>query len=132
MLSVADIKHRAISMGICTGQMPDVEFIWSVQRAEGNKPCFGQGKGCRNRECIWRRKCLSLSYFAEVALPLREGLAEHTTTKKKNRDKEVIEQSILEGMREQRRQKVPKQMRKEGKREKVFSGCASTVLGRCM
>jgi len=126
-----DIKHRAILMGICTGQMPDVEFIWSVQRTEGNGPCFGQGRGCRNRECIWRQKCLPLSYFAEITLPVWEGLAEHKT-QEKIREKGVKDQIARGGMREQRKQEVPKQNRKERKREKFFPGCASTVLGRCM
>ena len=97
MLSMNDIKHRAVLMGICTGQMPDVEFIWSVQRIGGNRPCFGQGRGCCSRECAWRRKCLLLSYFAEVALPARKG------------------------MREQRKQEVLKRSRKGGKREMIFS-----------
>ena len=104
MLSMDDVKHRAILMGICTGQMPDVEFIWSVQRVEGGAACFGQGRGCCNRGCIWRRKCLPLSYFAEVALPVQEGLTEHTTQEKK-RDKETVregtrEQMVQEGTRE--------------------------------
>ena len=131
MLSMDDIKHRAILMGICTGQMPDVEFIWSVQRAEGNKSCFGQGRGCRNRECIWRQKCLPLSYFAEVALPVWEGLAEHTA-QEKMREKGMRGQTVREGMGEQRKQEVPKRSRKERKREKFFLNCASTVLGRYM
>ena len=129
MLSVDDIKHRAVLMGICTGQMPDVEFIWSVQRVEGGVPCFGQGRGCCSRGCIWRQKCLLLSYFAEVALPAQEGLAEHTT-QEKMRDKRtrepmvregVRERVVPEGMREQRKQGVSKRNRKERKREKVLS-----------
>ena len=106
MLSVDDIKHRAVLMGICTGQMPDVEFIWSVQRIGGSRPCFGRGRGCCSRECVWRRKCLLLSYFAEVvALPAWEGVRERRR----------------EGMGEQRKQEVLRRSRKGGKREMVFS-----------
>jgi len=60
-------------MGIATGDMPDVEFIWSVQRFEGSQVCFGRGIGCRENSCCWRIKCLALDFFAEMSLSTLAG-----------------------------------------------------------
>ena len=60
-------------MGIATGDMPDVEFIWSVQRSEGSRECFGQGLGCQERGCSWRAKCMALDFFAEISLASLAG-----------------------------------------------------------
>lgn len=57
-----------MKMGIATGDMPDVEFIWSVQRSEGSRECFGRGLGCQERNCRWRVRCLALDFFAEQSL----------------------------------------------------------------
>jgi len=62
-------------MGIATGDMPDVEFIWSVQRSEGSRECFGQGLGCQERGCSWRAKCMALDFFAEMSLASLAGWA---------------------------------------------------------
>lgn len=67
------IKFRAMKMGIATGDMPDVEFIWSVQRSEGSRECFGRGLGCQERNCRWRVRCLALDFFAEQSLPSLAG-----------------------------------------------------------
>ena len=64
VLSGESIKHRAIMMGICTGSMPEVEFIWSVQESEGMKPCFGQGRDCQKADCNWRNQCQTLEFYA--------------------------------------------------------------------
>jgi len=62
-----------MKMGIATGDMPDVEFIWSVQRSEGSRECFGQGFGCQERGCSWRDKCVALDFFAEISLETLAG-----------------------------------------------------------
>ena len=28
-----------------------------VQEAEGNRPCFGEGRGCAAHQCAWRSLC---------------------------------------------------------------------------
>ena len=73
MLTEETIKFRAMKMGIATGDMPDVEFIWSVQRSEGSRVCFGQGIDCRENGCSWRAKCLALDFFAEISLSALAG-----------------------------------------------------------
>ena len=55
-------------MGVATGDMPDVEFIWSVQRALGGPICFGQGANCSKRQCRWWQQCQNLKLFADVPL----------------------------------------------------------------
>ena len=68
MLSAETIKHHALLMGIHTGQMPEVEFIWSVQKSEGEEKCFGQGINCRKVDCRWLRECMALNRYTESKL----------------------------------------------------------------
>ena len=70
MLSDQSIKHRALMMGIYTGDMPDVDFIWAVQKFEEGKMCFGMGYGCREKDCRWRNKCLALDLYDKIRLPV--------------------------------------------------------------
>ena len=70
MLSKEAIKFRAVRMGIATGDMPDVDFIWSVQRGEGVEECFGQGLTCQNKMCCWRKNCKALDFFADSPEPV--------------------------------------------------------------
>jgi|GEM_PF-1404785 len=64
VLSGENVKHRAVMMGIRTGDMPEVEFIWSVQESEGMKACFGQGRDCLEVGCNWRKQCQALEFYA--------------------------------------------------------------------
>jgi hypothetical protein len=59
------IKYRAVRMGVITGKMPEVEFIWEIQRSEGVQACFGQGYGCKEFCCRWRNQCLALEQYAD-------------------------------------------------------------------
>ena len=62
MVSRERIKNQAVMMGIETGDMPEVDYIWEVQRYEGRESCFGQGIGCVKTNCHWRESCLALSF----------------------------------------------------------------------
>lgn len=68
MVPTETVKHRALQMGINTGEMPEVEFIWSAQKALGHDVCFGQGSGCQDSTCRWRGQCYSLDKFADSTL----------------------------------------------------------------
>ncbi len=68
MIPADVVKYRALKMAVATGMMPEVEFIWSVQRAEGEAMCFGQGLGCGRLDCRWRSWCMGLEEYAGVAL----------------------------------------------------------------
>ncbi len=61
------IRDQALRMGIATGEMPEVDFIWTVQKAEGNQPCFGQSVGCSSLNCRWRDSCVTLDSYNENA-----------------------------------------------------------------
>ena len=70
MVPRESIKHRAVMMGVATGDMPDVDVIWATQRLEGEKECFGQAIGCSDKGCKWRRHCAALDFYADVRLPV--------------------------------------------------------------
>lgn len=57
-------------MGVATGDMPDVDFVWSVQRAECVDECFGNGLTCQNKICCWRKNCKALDFFADSPAPV--------------------------------------------------------------
>ena len=68
MTSREIIQDRAIRMGIATGDMPEVEFIWRIQEAEGHQPCFGQSEDCQSPDCRWREACRALNGFEDEVL----------------------------------------------------------------
>jgi hypothetical protein len=68
MFSAETIKHHALLMGVETGQMPEVEFIWSIQKSEGEQRCFGQGVSCPKLDCRWLRQCMALTRCCEKEL----------------------------------------------------------------
>jgi len=74
-------------MGIATGQMPNVELIWSVQRSEGQEECFGRGLDCTKGRCRWREQCLSLDFFARSSLTSLLHMSERDGIKASNTDK---------------------------------------------
>ena len=65
MATRESVKHRAVLMGVDTGDMPEVEFIWASQFAEGSVECFGSGRECPNEECHWRHYCQALESYAD-------------------------------------------------------------------
>ena len=61
VMTMADIRQKAISRGIQPGQMDKAELIHSIQRAEGNTPCFGTSKGqCPYTDCCFMADCLEV------------------------------------------------------------------------
>ena len=61
-MSMAElIRQKAVSLGIQPGQMNKVELIHSIQRAEGNTPCFGTSNGqCPYTDCCFMADCLKV------------------------------------------------------------------------
>ena len=94
MFSTEQIKHRAMMMGILTGEMPDVQFIWSVQTAEGSNPCFGQGQDCKQVDCRWRRKCRALDFYQDATLPTSRPKLEPQLSTKKQTDQNLHISSV--------------------------------------
>ena len=57
MQAVRDIAKR---FEIKSGRRNKAELVRSIQRAEGNFPCFGTANGqCDQTDCLWRSDCLS-------------------------------------------------------------------------
>ena len=55
------IRQKAASLGIQPGQMNKTELIHSIQRAEGNTPCFGTSNGkCPYTDCCFMADCLKV------------------------------------------------------------------------
>ena len=60
-MTMAEIGQKAISRGIQPGQMDKAELIHSIQRAEGNAPCFGTSNGqCPYTDCCFMADCLEV------------------------------------------------------------------------
>lgn len=58
-MTVKEIKGIAGEMGIKVGKMKKSELIQSIQKGEGNYPCFGTASGeCDQMDCRWRSDCL--------------------------------------------------------------------------
>jgi len=58
-MNIAEIKNRAKKLGIIPGKLKKEELILSIQKAEGNTPCFGTGtEACPYLNCCWRQDCI--------------------------------------------------------------------------
>ena len=44
-MAMAEIREKAVAMGITPGKMKKEELILTIQIAEGNTPCFGMSNG---------------------------------------------------------------------------------------
>lgn len=75
MISRTMVKNRAMLMGVLDGEMPEVEFIWEMQRAAGEWECFGQGIRCDKMNCRWRKQCLALEDYSDMRLLSDSGLS---------------------------------------------------------
>lgn len=61
MLSLREAHERALRHAVLTGQMADMSFIHSMQRADGHIPCFGRMEEyCPHTTCRWHPACMSL------------------------------------------------------------------------
>ena len=58
-MKAKDIREIAKNMGIKIGKMRKPELIRTIQKAEGNIPCFGtRGHECDQINCLWREDCI--------------------------------------------------------------------------
>ena len=59
MMKERDIREIAKKMGIKVGKMNKTELIRTVQKAEGNIPCYAtRGHECDQINCLWREDCI--------------------------------------------------------------------------
>jgi hypothetical protein len=60
-MTIVKIKQKAKKLGIDCGKMKKVEIIHSIQKAEGNTPCFGTSNGtCDQVKCCFIKDCLKI------------------------------------------------------------------------
>ncbi|NLG16871.1 MAG: SAP domain-containing protein [Fibrobacter sp.] len=60
MVQLTEIRKRAKELGISGTKMKKDELIQSIQKAEGNFPCFKSAQDdCDQSGCYWREDCLS-------------------------------------------------------------------------
>jgi hypothetical protein len=69
MLTVREAKDRAVERAICTGDLPNIDLIHTIQRADGLQPCFGRPeRQCPNTRCPWYTQCMALvAFHADLA-----------------------------------------------------------------
>lgn len=59
---MTDIKEKARGLGIEPGRLAKVALVHTIQRHEGNTPCFGRGvDDCPHTECCFRRDCAKVA-----------------------------------------------------------------------
>jgi hypothetical protein len=61
VITMTEIGQKAILLGIQPDQMDKAELIHSIQRAEGNTPCFRTSKNqCLHTDCCFMADCLAV------------------------------------------------------------------------
>jgi hypothetical protein len=60
MMKMQEIREIAKEKGVKAGRMSKETLIKAIQRAEGNKDCFGGGNPdvCDQVNCLWREDCM--------------------------------------------------------------------------
>jgi hypothetical protein len=59
-MTFTQLQKKAKDMGVKAIGVKKIELIRSIQKTEGNTPCFATGlTKCEQYKCCWRRECLS-------------------------------------------------------------------------
>jgi len=60
-MKIGEVKEKAKTLGIKASNVKKTEIIRSIQKAEGNTPCFGTSKGqCSQAGCCFIDDCLRI------------------------------------------------------------------------
>jgi hypothetical protein len=62
-MKINEIKQKAKALGInCGNKMKKTELIHSIQKTEGNTPCFGKSNNgkCQYTNCCFMGDCLKI------------------------------------------------------------------------
>ena len=58
-MKMAEIRRKAVKIGLNAQGMKKVELVRAIQSAEGNVACFDTEKSdCDQLACCWRKDCL--------------------------------------------------------------------------
>ena len=62
MLSLTDARDRSMRRAVKTGEMAEMDFIHTIQQAEGHQACFGRTREpCPQIGCRWHAECAALA-----------------------------------------------------------------------
>jgi hypothetical protein len=58
-MKIQDIQKIAKKKGINAGKMNRTDLVRTIQKAEGNNPCFATAsvQTCGQMNCLWRTDC---------------------------------------------------------------------------
>ena len=60
-MKVSEVRQKAKALGISCGKMKKTELVHSIQKAEGNTPCFGKSNGkCQYIDCCFMEDCIKI------------------------------------------------------------------------
>lgn len=59
-MHINQIRHMAAEKNIHPLPRKKIDIIHSIQKKEGNNPCYSTGvsKTCGQENCLWRNDCL--------------------------------------------------------------------------
>lgn len=59
-MKMQDIQEKAKQLGIKSKKIKKMDLIRTIQKEEGNEPCFRMnGETCGEYDCCWRQDCLT-------------------------------------------------------------------------
>lgn len=61
MLDQHVIREKALRLAVRTGVAPDLDFVWTTQRKETGRVCFGSFKPTCDPSCYWFDRCRALA-----------------------------------------------------------------------
>jgi hypothetical protein len=67
-MKMEDIKKKAKKLGINFGKMSKTELIHTIQKTEGNTPCYGNSNNgnCPYTNCCFRSDCFKVPCCSAV------------------------------------------------------------------
>lgn len=65
-MKIEKVRKKAKVLGINWGKMKKAELIRTIQKAEGNTPCFGNSNNgnCPYTNCCFREDCLKVPSYS--------------------------------------------------------------------
>jgi len=72
-MNMTELKEKAKQLGVQAGKMTKGDLIRTIQKKEGNFPCFETAKDyCDQLKCAWRKACLPREKVKEAYAQTRD------------------------------------------------------------